>query len=129
MTPSPAEVREGRQRLVLLVAGPLAWAAHFAVTYATVAVWCAKVGGREGPLGHARTAVAAYTAVALVVIAAVAHDAWTRYRLGGDHTPLDADTAAGRHRFLGLAAFLLAGLSAVATLYAALAVALIGSCR
>jgi hypothetical protein len=129
VTPAPAEAREGRQRLFRLVAAPLAWAAHFALTYATVAVWCARVAGREGPLGHARTAVAAYTAVALVVIAAVAHDAWTRYRLGGDRTPLDADTGAGRHRFLGLAAFLLAGLSAVATLYAALAVALIGSCR
>ena len=127
MTPSPAEAREGRQRLTLLVAGPLAWALHFALSYATVAVWCAKVGGRDGSLGHARPAVAAYTAVALAVIAAVARDAWTRYRLGRD--ALDADTAVGRHRFLGLAAFLLAGLSAVATLYAALAVALIGSCR
>ena len=123
------DTREGNQSLWLLAAAPVVWAAHFALSYATVAVWCAKVAGRDGSLGPARAAVAAYTVVALAAIGAIAHHARGRYRYGGAREPDDADTAAGRHRFLGFAGLLLAGLSAVATLFAALAAVFIRSCQ
>lgn len=120
---------ESRQSLWFLAASPLAWAAHFVASYATVAVWCARVAGREGSLSSARVAVAVYTALALAFIAAVAALGWRRHRFDGAVEPTAADTAAGRHRFVGSAAVLLSALSAVATLYSAMAVALIGSCH
>lgn len=123
------DTREQNQSLWLLTAAPVVWAAHFVASYATAAVWCEKVAGRDGSLRGARVAIAAYTAVALAAIGAAARVAWGRYRYDHGAAPYDADTPAGRHRFLGFAGLLLAALSAVATLFAALAAALIGSCQ
>ena len=124
-TSPPPESKGGG--LWILAAAPTVWAAHFLLAYVTAAVWCAKAVERGGPLGGARTAIAAYTVVALFAIAWIGVRAWARHHTG--EAPHDADTPEDRDRFLGFAALLLAGLSAVAVVYAALAAVFIGSCH
>jgi hypothetical protein len=46
---------------------------------------------------------------------------YRRHRHGTETPPHDADTSGDRHRFLGFATMLLAGLSAIATLFVAMA--------
>jgi hypothetical protein len=111
-----------------LASAPAIWAVHFGLSYATAAVWCAKVAGPDGALGAARLAIAAYTVVAVVGIAAVGWAGWERHTFEGATRPHDFDSPGDRHRFLGFATLLLAGLSGVATLYTALAAAVIGTC-
>jgi hypothetical protein len=122
------ETREENQSLWLLAAAPLFWAAHFLLSYITSAVFCAKFAGPAGSLFEVRIAIGIYTAVALLFIGLVARRAAHRHHLAGDAEPLDADSAAGRHRFLGFAALLLCALSAVATLYAGAVVLFFRSC-
>lgn len=119
---------EKNQSLWLLAAAPLFWAGHFLLSYSTAAVFCAKFVGPDGSLFRVRIAIASYTVGALLLIGAAARLAWKRYRHDDAAAPYDADTAAGRHRFMGFAALLLCALSAIATLYAALAALFIGSC-
>lgn len=120
---------ESRQRL-WIVPGPLVvWGVHFMLCYITAAIWCGRVAGRLGPLGAARTAIAVYTVAALLAILGIA---WLGYRaqaLGDARPPHDADSAADRHRFLGFAALLIAGLSAVAVLYSGMAALFISTCQ
>jgi hypothetical protein len=85
--------------------------------------------GRDGPLGTARAAIAVYTVFALFGIAAVARVGYRRHQYGGASAPHDLDTPEDRHRFLGFATLLLAGLSATATVYVALTAVFIGSCN
>ena len=120
---------EHEESLWWLAVSPLVWAAHFVVTYATVALWCARAVGHAGPLGAARIAVGVYTAVALVVIAFVACRSYRRHRVGAAKGRHHTDTEADRHRFLGWATFLLSALSAIATSYVALPIFFIGTCR
>jgi hypothetical protein len=120
---------EHDESLWRLVAAPLVWAAHFLASYITAAIWCAKLGGVDGPLTSVRIAIAIYTVVALVAVGALGWRGYRRHRAGGSTVPRDADAAVGRHRFLGFAAMLLAGLSAVAILYSTMVPILIGSCR
>lgn len=115
--------------LALLAASPTIWAAHFLLSYCTAAVWCEKFAPATGALGAAGAAIWVFTAVALAAIAAVGRHAWRRHRYGDAELPHDFDSPEDRHRFLGFACALLSGLSAVAVLYSALAVALVGSCR
>jgi hypothetical protein len=122
------ELAEENQSLFLLAASPVIWAAHFLLSYITVAIWCARVAGAGGSLGGVRLAVAAYTALALGGIGVIGWRAWRRHRYGTATVPRDYDSPEDRHRFLGFAALLLSGLSAVAVLYAALAAVFIGSC-
>lgn len=111
-----------------LVAGPAAWALHFLLCYVTAAIYCAKAAGAV-PLGGARLALWLYTAAALGAIAAFGWRGWRRHRAGRAALPHDAGTAGDRRRFLGFTTFLLCGLSAVAVIYTALAIAVIGTCR
>lgn len=124
-----AETDESNQSLWFVIAAPMAWAAHFVVSYATAAVWCERFAGRDGTLRPARLAIAAYTAVALAGIGLVGARAWRRYQHGGGVEAFDADTPLGRHRFVGSAALLLAALSAVATLFSALVAVVFEDCR
>lgn len=111
-----------------LAAGPLAWAAHFLASYVTVAVWCARAAP-AAPLDGARTAVFAYTAVALAIIAWLGWRGWRRHRAGRQAPPHDDPTVGDRHRFVGQATALLCGLSFVAVAYTAMGAVVIGSCR
>jgi len=120
---------EETESLWWLTVAPAAWVAHLLASYATVAVWCAKVTDRDGALGDARWMVAAYTAVALALIGWVAVHGFRRHRFGEGVRPHELDTPGDRHRFLGFATFLLAGVSAVATVYVSLVVVFIGSCQ
>jgi hypothetical protein len=124
-----ARLEERAESLWWLVVAPTIWAAHLLGSYATVAVWCAKVAPDGGELGPARTAVVVYTVVALLGVAAAGRRSWRRYRWGGGALPLDDDTPGDRHRFIGFAGFLLAALSLVAIAFGALPVLFIWSCR
>lgn len=119
---------EARTSLVSLVAAPIVWAGHFALSYITAAIWCAKAAGPARSLDGARFAIVIYTAVALVAIALIGWRALRHHRMNRA-VPEDRDTPEARHRFVTFATLLLAGLSAIAIGYAALAVALVGSCR
>jgi hypothetical protein len=128
MTRRAEELAEENQSLLLLAASPVIWAAHFFLSYLTAAIWCAKVAGPDGSIGGVRVAIAIYTVLALSGIGVIGWRALRRHRYGTATRPHDDDTPADRHRFLGFAAVLLSGLSAVAVLYAALAAVFIGSC-
>lgn len=125
----PEPPREKRETLWLLTLSPSVWALHFLLSYATAAIWCARVVERGGSLGGARWAIAGYTVLALAAIAVTGWRGWLRHRHGTAAVPHDFDSPADRHRFLGFATLLLSGLSAVAVLYVALAAVFIGSCR
>jgi hypothetical protein len=120
---------ESRQRL-WIVPGPLViWALHFMLCYVTAALWCGKIAGRSAPLSSARVAMAAYTIAALAAIAAVAALGYRAHRFGGGDPSHEADSPADRHRFLGFAALLIAGLAGVAVVYTAMAVFFIETCQ
>jgi hypothetical protein len=104
---------------------------HFLLSYVSAAVWCAKIGQASASIGGVRTAIAIYTAVALAGIAAAGLAGYRRHGQGRglETTGHDFDTPEGRHRFLGFATLLLAGLSAVATIFTALPAVFIETCR
>jgi hypothetical protein len=126
-----------RGSLWLLTVAPTIWAAHLLLCYVTAAVWCAKFAPPAGSLDGVRTAIAWYTAGALVGIAIVGWEGFRRHSYpsstlgagGTEATTHDLDTPDDRHRFLGFATLLLSGLSAVAVLYAALAATFFETCR
>lgn len=119
---------EHKENILLLTLGPLIWAAHFLLSYATVSVWCGKIVGVGGALGATRSAIVVYTIVAFVAAAAVAWIGYRRHRLGNGSLPHDDDTPEDRHRFLGYASFLLAVLSAVAIVYAGFIIVFFRDC-
>lgn len=118
-----------RDSLWVLTIAPAIWAAHLLMSYISAAVWCAKFADPSGSLGSVPTAIASYTALALAGITAVAWYGWRRHRSGMETTTHDLDTPGDRYRFLGFATLLLAGLSAVAVLYSALAATYFETCR
>lgn len=123
---SPAEEHE---HLFRLTAAPLLWAVHFLLSYCTAAVWCAKFVGTDGSLANIRVAIALYTVVTLVGITVIGWRGFQRHSFEGSTLPHDFDSHADRHRFLGFATLLLAGLSALATVYVAMAAVFIESCH
>jgi hypothetical protein len=119
---------EHRESLWLLTVSPAIWSAHFLLSYLTAAIWCAKAPALSTGLADVRLAIAAYTAAALLGIGATAWVGWRRQeKIGFDTGP--GDTAEDRHQFLAFATLILSGLSAVATIYVALAPVFIGDCR
>ena len=132
-----ASTTPDRDSLWLLTVAPTVWAAHLLLSYVTAAIWCAKFAGPTGSLNGIPQAVAWYTAVALVAIAIVGWEGWRRHRYpstapgadGTETTTHDLDTREDRHRFLGFATLLLAGLSAVGVLYATMASTFFDTCR
>lgn len=120
---------EDAESLWRLIVAPTVWAAHFLACYVTAAVWCAKFAPRFGSLEPARWLIAGYTVVALLLIAVNGWGGVRRHRLGRETLPHDADTPEDRHRFLGFATALLAGLSAIAVIFAAVVVLYFEDCR
>lgn len=123
------DLPEKKESLWVLIVSPTIWAAHFMVSYVTAAIWCEKYADRFGSAAPARWMIAVYTVIALAVIAFNGWSGWRRHRLPGGAVPHDEDTPEDRHRFLGFATFLLAALSAVATVYAGLVVVFLEDCR
>lgn len=124
-----AELHEKNEHLWHIAVSPTLWAVHFVVSYATAAVWCAKVAGRDGTLAPVRWAIAAYTVVALAGIAWMGVRGWRAHRYAGGAAPHGEDTPEDRHRLLGAATALLSGLSAVAVIYSALVVVFVETCE
>jgi hypothetical protein len=123
------EVPEREDSLWWVAAAPGVWAAHFTLSYATAAVWCAKQGS-AAPLSVARVAIAAFTVVGLGMVAVVALRGLRNYHRSHEARPrTDVDTSLARHQFLGFTLLSLAGLSGVAIVFQALAAVFIGSCR
>ena len=119
---------ERHESLWLLTISPAIWSAHFLLSYLTAAVWCAKAPGPDAGLDDVRLAIGIYTVTALLGIGMTGWVAWRRQEvIGFDTGP--GDTAENRHQFLAFATFILSGLSAVATVYVALAPVFIGNCR
>lgn len=134
MTPAETTARmkaypEHKDSLWFLIASPTIWATHFLLSYITAAIWCAKVADRFDSLAPVRWAIVAYTVAALVGIGINGWKALHRHRTGPGLLPHDSDTPADRHQFLGFATALLAGLSAIATVFAALVVLYFEDCR
>jgi hypothetical protein len=115
--------------LAMLALAPAIWMAHFLMSYLTAAIWCAKVAGRGAPLDAVHTTVAWYTVLAVIAIALVGWSGYARHRHGLEVAEHDSDTPADRHRFLGFATMLLAGLSAVATLCVAVSAMWFETCH
>ena len=125
---APTSPPEKHIFLWLLAAAPLIWAGHFLLSYTTAAVWCAKFAGRDGLLRPAHVAIGWYTVFALAGILLVAVDGYRRHGHGFEADEHGLDSPEDRHRFLGFATLLLAGLSAVATIYVALSVFFLRQC-
>ena len=123
------DTAESARSLWMLTLAPSIWAAHLLLSYTTAAIWCEKIAGPSGALGLVRTAIGCYTVVALLGISLVAWRGLRWHRHGTETTTHDLDTPEDRHRFLGFATLLLAGLSALATLYAAFAAAFFRGCN
>lgn len=112
-----------------LTIAPTIWAAHLLLCYITTAIWCARFVSYGGALGSVRSAITWYTTLALIGIALIGWEGFRRHRHGTEATTHDLDSVDDRHRFLGFATLLLAGLSAVGVLYATLAATYFETCR
>lgn len=121
--------------LFSLIIGPMIWVVHFLTVYLTTAIACAKgffdlkiFGFGIVPL---IVAVATVIAVGLILDGAVV--AIRRWRgPWGVETPLpphDQADKQSRRRFLAYAGLLLCGLSLIATVWEALPVLFMDSCR
>lgn len=117
-----------KETLWLLTFAPFMWITCFLLSYVTAAIWCAKVAGRNGSLDGARLAIGVYTVLTLIGIGIVIWRGYRQHRFGTGEVPHDADSASDRHRFLGFSTVLIGGLSAVATVYNALAIVFIDRC-
>lgn len=120
---------EERESLWRLVVSPLIWATHFMACYVTAAIWCAKQAERSADLTPVRWAVLGYTLAALLGISLNGWGGWRRHRFGQEELPHDLDTPGDRHRFLGFATALLAGISGIATVFAAIVALYFEDCR
>ncbi len=118
-----------RGTLWLLVLAPVLWSVHFVLSYVTAAVYCAKAA-ETAPMLPVRVAVAVYTIIALVGIVAIGMRGYRRHVHHGEgRLPHDRDLVADQLGMIGFATLLLAGLSAVATIYTALPALFFESCR
>lgn len=124
-----ARVAEGRENIWMLFVAPGIWAVHFMLCYVTAAVWCAKAPSALEPLGAIRTTVFVYTVLALGAIAVVGWMGYRAHTYGSAPLPHDEDTPEDRHRFMGFATLLLAGLSGLAVVYAALVAVFVETCQ
>ena len=122
-------LHEENESLWRLVISPTIWAVHFMASYVTAAIWCAKFATRFESIAPVRGAIVAYTVAALIGIGLNGWSGLKRHRFGSERLPHDFDTPGDRHRFLGFATVLLAALSAVATVFAALVVLFFDDCR
>jgi hypothetical protein len=127
--PKQDETHETNQSLWLLTAAPTIWSGHFLACYLTAAIWCAKFSSSDSSLGNVRVAIGIYTVLALIGIGITGLAGYRRHNFGNTTVPHDFDTPADRHRFLGFATVLLSALSAIATVFVALAAVFIENCH
>jgi hypothetical protein len=128
LDPNP-DVAEEKQSLLLLTWGPAIWLAYFLLSYAAGALWCGADVGRDQGMLPARLAIGGAGVAAMLGILVTGRRGWVRFTHGEGERSRDDDTPEDRHRFLGFATVLLAGLSAVATFYTALTAIFVHNCR
>lgn len=126
---SNAPFPERSESLWVLAASPVIWSVHFLLSYITAAIWCAKATHPTAALTNVRIAIALYTVVALIGIGLTAWRGFRKHLLATASTAHDFDSPAGRQDFLGFAVLLLSMLSALATLYVALPILFMETCR
>lgn len=127
------EFSEESESLVRITLAPALWAVHFAVSYASTAVYCSRWGEGADSIAGFRIAIAVGTLLVLLTILWLGWRAWRQWdaRVGRSTRQLLEDIVEeheDRHEFLGHAAFLLAIISFVGVVYTALPVALIETC-
>lgn len=125
---SMQRVAEARQRLWIVLAPLVVWGVHFMACYITAALLCGPAVPGEGPM-LPPTLFVVYTAVAGAAIVVFGWMGWKAHSLGDAEAPHDADSPEDRHRFLGLATLLFAGLSFVAVVYSAMAIVMVPTCQ
>ncbi|MGC9446779.1 hypothetical protein [Cereibacter johrii] len=124
------EFSEERASLWKITFAPTIWAVHFVLCYGAAAVFCAKVPSAEAEVDLLRWGMAALTLLALAGILLVARSAWKQWDFLDDYDYAHAGgNSEDRHEFLGHAAFLLAIVSFVGTVYTALPALFAGTCR
>lgn len=135
MTPEQEREAFGEETssIFRIALGPTIWAVHFALSYAAVAVYCAKFASGLEPVPTFRLAVGALTILALAGIAWTGVGAFRQWNINAKRTwhEVAADLVEeeeGRHEFLGHAALLLAIISFVGVVFSALPVLYIPSC-
>lgn len=129
-SPDERTLPERTRYLVMVAAPPAIFITHFVVAYALASVWCAKLAAPpDASLGGALLAFAAITLVAIGGVAWIGWGGYRRHGRGFETAPHDMDTPGDRHRFLGFATLLLAGLSAVGIVFVATAFLAFDSCR
>lgn len=135
MTPEEERRAFGEEvsSLFRIALGPTIWALHFVVSYASVAVYCAKYAGETESILGFRLAVGALTLAALAAIAWTGARAFRQWnvnaRRGLREVAVDlVEEEEGRHEFLGHAALLLSIVSFVGVVFSALPVLYIRSC-
>lgn len=119
-----------RDSLWSLIAGPTIWAVHFLFCYISAAIFCAKAADPAEDFFILRLIIGVVTLLALTGIAIAgtqAVDDWRR-ALNAEWA-VDEDSLEIRRRFVGRAAFLLSGLSGVATIYVGMTVLFVTTCR
>lgn len=119
-----------RDSLWSLIAGPTIWAVHFLFCYISAAIFCAKAADPVTDFYMLRIAISVATILALLGIAIAgtqAVDDWRR-ALNAEWA-VDEDSLPIRRRFVGRAAFLLSGLSIIATIYVGMTILSASSCR
>ena len=127
--PSVVDVRERSEKFFAITLAPLVWLIHFFASYLTNAIYCAKFANESGDAKWVRTAIFAYTAIALPLIAVIGWYNFRRHRCGHRPLPHDADSREDRYRFLGYAGYLLSILCAIAVVFTTLVALFLGSCH
>ncbi|MGE0592375.1 MAG: hypothetical protein AB7Q15_07535 [Vicinamibacterales bacterium] len=124
---------EERQPVWIVPAPLVVWALHFLACYVTAALWCGPaVGTALGSTALAGLPVALftiYTIASMLALLALIRMGYRAHTLGEASPPHDADSPADRHRFIGYATLIIAGLSLVAVVYSAMAVFMVRTCQ
>jgi hypothetical protein len=121
---------EKHESLWALTIAPLIWALHFLFCYSTAAVYCAKAASPNTDLNPVQLGIILASVLALAGIGSTAVHSYRQHNSGTDERPPHAEAKAGdRHRFIGFATLLLCGVSALATLYVAMAAFFFENCR
>lgn len=135
MTPEQEREAFGEETssIFRIALGPTIWAVHFALSYAAVAVYCAKFATALDPIPTFRLAVAGLTILALAGIAWTGLKAFRQWNVNAKRSLRQVavdlvEEEEGRHEFLGHAALLLAIISFVGVIFSALPVLYIPSC-
>lgn len=123
------------ENLFSLIVGPMVWAVHFLVVYVIIAIACAKGAfyAQVYGIGVVPLIVIVVTVIAVGLIVHGIVVAMRRWRgsLGERRVmpPHDQSNKDSRRRFMAYAGLLLCGLALIATLWVALPVLFMHSCR